>query len=163
MKLALNGEVYLIPDELENKLLGHFEEAVMNLIRTQLTGEIKLALKIFARNYLKKAEDKARPLVCIEHAKVFRPGKGVDPIEHLAGFMLAKLKEGLIDAIGTVEWEDSEITALNFSVKDQSRTGGQVALDGDFGEREDNGAQVSGRNVYQALSYDPPLHIGYED
>lgn len=163
MKLALNGEVYLIPDELENKLLGHFEEAVMNLIRTQLAGEIKLALKVFARNYLKKAEDKARPVVGIEHAKVFRPGKGVDPIEHLAGFMLAKLKEGLQDAIGTVEWEDSEITALNFSVKDKSSAGGQVAAHGDIWERENDGAQIPGRNVHQALSYDPPLHIGYEN
>lgn len=143
MKLNINGEIIDIPPTLEDKLLSQFEEKVLEMVE-KLPAALKLAIKVFAREELKKMEDKARPILGVERAKVFRPAKGVSPVVHLAGFMRAKLEDGLVSAIGTIEYsEDHQITALNFSVPHKGSTGRQTASHGDEREREDDGAEIS--------------------
>lgn len=141
MKLNINQELIDIPQQMEEKLLTQFEEKVLEIIE-KLPAAFKLAIKVFAREELKRMEDKMRPVWGVEKAKIFRPAKGESPITRLAGFMRAKLEEGLVDAIGTIDYENNKVSALNFSVPNQGSTGGQAIADGNERLRQDDSAQI---------------------
>lgn len=162
MKLNINQELIDIPQQMEEKLLTQFEEKVLEVVE-KLPAAFKMAIKVFAREELKRMEDRMRPVWGVERAKIFRPAKGESPITHLAGFMRAKLEEGLVNAIGTIDFENREVTALNFSVPNQDISRRQVAPDGNVGQWEDHSLEISGRDLYETLSPEPPLYPGYQD
>jgi len=100
-------------------------------------------------------------------AKVFRPPKKADPLEHLVATMYPSI-ERTVPTLGkvlpyatiTLSADNTHVTNIRFSLEGQS--GGQVAPDGNIGVRENHSGEIARQEYSTALSRDTALCSGYK-
>lgn len=168
MNIIINNSTY--------KLSVQQEAVLMSLLHGKLLEEYgrleptwRLAAKAVARGALSWIEERVRQSSGIETAKQVRPGKGVDPVPHLAliGSRLLADMAGHVSisfetaiATGTEETGTLENFAVRISPKDSGQDGGPVDSHGDIGLRQDDGTQAPGSSVRVPVSDRQALHIG---
>lgn len=141
MKLLINGQPYTAPREEELIFLQQGTE-LFKAEYQKLPAEYRLLLKPFVRTVLLKLEDKAREQAGRERALHFRPGRKEDAVLFLADILTEFLAEALKHVSIHIETNDTLVAALRFELESQSEAGGQMALSGNIGLRENNGAQI---------------------
>jgi hypothetical protein len=146
MKVLINDVEYDVPPEEEIILLKRIQ-TMMLAEYEKLDAKWRLMGKPVSREILRQMETKARVKHGNDKALLFRPDKREDPTIHLSNIMLSILQEAMKHVtlrIGT-ESTNEHHTIANFglSITNKGESGGQVAINGDFGVRENNGTQVS--------------------
>lgn len=155
MKIDWNGWVYNIPREQEAKIL----EQVYGLGLQEyekLDPKWRLAGKAVAREVLRKMEDDVRKKHGKDAALAIRPPKKSDPVPFLADLLARLLLEGLSHVTLAIDATADTIEAFSLSIErgieNPGASGGPVALDGNIGERQNNGAEVPGCSSDEIVS-----------
>jgi hypothetical protein len=151
MKISFAGEEYIVPAEEEILLLQQIQ-GIMLQEYGKLDANMRFLAKPVARGFLQKLENEARVKHGKEQALIFRPDKKQDAVIHLSNIMIGILREALQHValeIGTV---NHSIASLKVTVSRESSGRGQVAVNGDIGEWENNRSQISGRNDNATVS-----------
>jgi hypothetical protein len=167
----------IIINNLPYKLTDEQEAILMSLLHGKLVEEYarleptwRLAAKAVARGALSWIEERVRQSSGIEVARQVRPGKGVDPVPHLAligSRLLSDMATHVVisfeTAIASGETSASgtlENFAVRITPKDSGENGGSVDSHGHIGVRQDDGTQISGSALQPPVSDRPALYIG---
>jgi hypothetical protein len=146
MKVLIDGTEYDVPQEEEIILLKRIQTMMLTEYE-KLDGKWRLMGKPVSREVLRQMETKARAKHGNDKALLFRPDKREDPTIHLSNIMLSILQEAMKHVTLRISTESSNehntIANFGISVTNKSEGGGQVAIDGNFGVRQNNGTQVS--------------------
>ena len=154
MLIELDGRTYEVPIEYQEKLIDQMWELAMleyeKVPKSYHIGGMFLARKILydMEASLTKSHGKEVAL------KIARPTKGADPNKHLLWLMSSVLREAIKSATFHIDTQESTdtVTAFAISIPRESATRGQVATNGDIGQREDNSGQNARRQIGPAIS-----------
>jgi len=144
MLVELDGRTYTVPEEYANKLISQLWELAIAEYEKVPKG-YRIGGMAIARKMLYDMETS----ITKSHGKevalqIARPAKGADPNTHLLWIMTRVLREAVKSATFTIDYEKTtdSITAFSISIPRQGASGGQVATDGDLGERENNSREI---------------------
>ena len=167
----------IIINKLTYTLTEQQEAILMSLLHGKLLEEYerleptwRLAAKAVARGALSWIEERVRQSSGLEIARQVRPGKGVDPVPHLAligSRLLSDMGRHVVISFETsVGSFDQNNRIENFTVtltgQNPGENGGPVDLNGHIGIRQDDRAQVSGSDVRLPVSNRQALHSGQQ-
>ena len=144
MLVELDGKTYTVPEEYANKIISQLWEMGLaeyeKVPKAYRIGGMAIARKILydMETSITKSHGKETAI------QIARPAKGGDPNTHLLWIMTRVLREAVKSAtfiIGTEEATDT-ITAFAISIARESEARGQVASDGNIGERKDHSGEA---------------------
>jgi dihydroorotate dehydrogenase len=145
MNIDINGETYEVPPEYRDKLINQMWGLVM-IEYDKVPQGYKIPVMALTRKLLYDLEkDLAKKHGKETAVKVARPVKGADPTKHLLWVMSGAVREGMKDATICIDTEKAahSVTALNVSIPSTMPGGGQVAVNGNERERQNNGVETA--------------------
>lgn len=158
MKIFLDGIEYRVTAEQEQKLLEQLNAMGADMYEKQGL-ELQLLGSALANWILNKWARAIKKAKGPEAALAIRTPKKADPVLHLSKLFAGIFGKVLEHAELTIT-TDGAGTAQSCQLQLQTpenQGGGSLVLNGDIGQREDDGAQVPGRGVLPALPADAPL------
>lgn len=156
MKLEVNGVLYELTDDKELALFRLFSSLIERMY-LGLPEEIQFFVKMGVRKMLKHQEDESRRLEGKEASLKFRPAKKQDPVIHLLSIVGVEGRRGFHDT--TIILETSADCITNFQIVNgrEGEGRGQMVVDGNQWEREDNGVEIPGLFLHSPVPYDAAL------
>lgn len=117
MKIILDDKTFVLSPELENELIGKFYNEAISKYK-EIDAQIRLGLQIYARKKIYDLEKKSG-------RADLRPGRGEDPVLHLAGIIMSGVKEGLNGVTLDIKTSDGHtISACAWQFISENSTGG---------------------------------------
>jgi hypothetical protein len=151
MRISIDGNSYELTSETQTQLLQQLQAFEVDAYH-HLDEALRFLLKPVARHLLEKTEKKLRAsgVGKEEAARICRPVKREDPVIRFIGLNMAISQSLFNNAELSIETRGATITSATLQAADEGR--GSLALNGDQRERENNGAEIPGRGLYEALS-----------
>lgn len=162
MRISIDGNSYELTPETQHQLLQQLQAFEIEAYHS-LDEALRFLLKPVARHLLEKTERKLRASIGKEEAaRICRPERREDPVIRFLGLNMAFAQSMLGNATLTIE-TGSDNTITNATIQAPREGGGPLALNGDQRERENDGAEIPGRGVYETLPGEPALCPGQQD
>lgn len=150
MRIYIDGNSYELTPETQTQLLQQLQAFEIDAYH-KLDEALRFLLKPVARHLLEKTEKKLRASIGKEEAaRICRPEKREDPVIRFIGLNMAISQSLFNNAELSIETRGATITNATLSPASEAR--GSLVADGDQRERENNGAEIPGRGLYEALS-----------
>lgn len=162
MQLRIDDRSYEIADADVAQLLQQFQSIGLDMYHNQ-EDWLRLALKPIARWMLDKWERRLVLFLGKERAaQICRPPRKRDPVQHLGELGILQFQAMVKYAELIIQTDGERATAFNvaFVAAPQDQAGRSLDLDRNVREWQDHGAEISGRDVQQALSDSPALRVG---
>ncbi len=168
MIIEINKLPYRLTDQQEAMLMGLLHGKLLEEYE-RLEPTWRLAAKAVARGALDWIEKRVRQSSGSEVARAVRPGKGVDPVPHLAligSRLLSDMGRHVVISFETCtdEWGKVPNSIENFTVTltspDTSQNGGQVDPHGHIGIGQNDSTQIPGPDVREPVPDRQALHSG---
>ena len=162
MQLRINGESYEIAESDVALLLQQFQSTGLEMYHKQ-DDWLRFALKPVARWMLDKWEGKLAVFLGRERAaQICRPPRKRDPVQYLGELGMLQFQAMVKYAEISIETQDGRATSFNvsFIAAPEDQAGRSLDLDRNVREWQNDGAEISGRDVQQAFSDSPALRAG---
>ena len=167
MNIIINNLTYTLTEQQEAILMGLLHGKLLEEYE-RLEPTWRLAAKAVARGALSWIEERVRQSSGSEVARAVRPGKGVDPVPHLAMIgsrLLSDMGRHVVisfeTCVGSFDQNNSiENFAVTLTVQNPGEDGGPVDSHGHIGIRENDRAQVPGSAVRKLVPDGQTLHTG---
>ena len=160
MKIIINDTPYQLTQEQRAQLVTLFRAKIEEQYN-KLEPQWRLAAKAASRGLLGWIEDQVKQKSGMEEAKRVRPGKKDDPVLHLFSIgerILGDMIAHVAISLSTTEQNTITSFAATLTREGQDTDGGPLDTNGDKRVREDDGAQISGLSVHEALPNGAALH-----
>lgn len=130
MIIDIDGHRLVVPEHIEAKIFEQFHLIVLDMFYKTLPKPVRLALKPFTRNELRKIEENMN--AAGRDGKTIRPPDGAEPSLHYLKVMLNSVQVGMQEALVLIDSEPDthEVTAFNLSLPNPGKGGGYLNFGG---------------------------------